>query len=298
MTGPLRLAAPAKLNLSLAVVGRRADGFHELAATLVLLDLEDDLRLEAASGPGGLEVIVDRAWFEADALPIEPTRNLAWRGLLAGLAGDAGDPGALALRLEKRIPAGAGLGGGSSDAAAAWRLARGWLGADERPTGDELREMSGIGADVPFFAAAAPAAYVRGIGEWVEPLRVPIDPPWAVLALPPFRLSTAAVFAELRPSDWSAPMPPDLAPGRNDLLPAARRLRPELDAVFDRVRRAGGEPHLSGSGSTVFSLTDDPERAAAIAKALAGQQIRAMHRRVAVRAASIAPVLDDARPSV
>ena len=110
----LSLEAPAKLNLSLRIIGRRSDGFHLLESHLVLLDLAD--RLLLLPGNSGLRIAGEGA---AD-LPLDE-RNLAWRGLRAGLGHD---PDIVCLALEKRIPASAGLGGGSSDAAAAWRLGR------------------------------------------------------------------------------------------------------------------------------------------------------------------------------
>jgi 4-diphosphocytidyl-2-C-methyl-D-erythritol kinase len=248
----MRLAAPAKLNLWLTVLDRRPDGHHELDSLLVLLDLADTLQ---TSGEPGLVVRGVATGVPADE------SNLAWRGWVAGLAGAATDAG---LHLEKRIATAAGLGGGSSDAAAAWRLAQALGGmSNERPTPDALEELAAIGADVPFFAAQLAAARVGGIGEKVTEARGP-TPDEVVLVHPPFGLSTAAVFGELRPADWSGPID-EGEPGRNDLLAPARRLRPELEDVMRLVAAAGGDPHLSGSGPTVFVLTDDPERADGVA---------------------------------
>ncbi len=261
---PLSLEAPAKLNLSLAVLGRRPDGHHELASRFVLLTLAD--RLLLMPGCSGLRVS------SADpGVPVDAT-NLAWRGLVAGLGAE---PELACLALEKRIPAAGGLGGGSSDAAAAWRLGRRWTGAAELPTENDLRELSRIGADVPFFAAQMGSAMVTGIGERLEACVAP-DTREVVLAVAPFGLSTAAVFAELRPSDWSR----EATPGHNDLLAAARRLRPELDDIFAAVVAAGGDPALTGSGPTVYTLTDDPQRAAAIAAALEHAGLRALRTRL------------------
>lgn len=283
---PMRLDAPAKLNLSLAVVGRRADGFHLLDSVLVLLELAD--RLLLAPGSAGLRV---EAFGEGahDDVPRQPDRNLAWRGLLAGL----GSPPATAfLSLLKRIPSGAGLGGGSSDAAAGWRLGRAWSGLAADPVLAECAALAVIGADVPFFAASLPAARVSGIGEHVE--AIPLSAPrHAVLAVAPFRLSTAAVFAELRPGDWSADPAEAGAAGWNDLLAPARRLRPELDGLLELVLRAGGEPRLTGSGPTLFSLTDDPERADAVAAALRGRGVQAIRTRLASQAARIEPLVEE-----
>jgi 4-diphosphocytidyl-2-C-methyl-D-erythritol kinase len=255
----LSLEAPAKLNLSLRVVGRRADGFHLLETEMVLLELAD--RLLLLPGATGLRV---EAPLE-DEISVD-RGNLAWRGLVAGLGGE---PELACLTLEKRIPAAAGLGGGSSDAAAAWRLGRRVAGVSEPATADELAGLALIGADVPFFAARVAAARVTGIGEVVFPQGAPLDG-YAVLVLPPFRLSTAAVFAELRPSDLGSD------PQGNDLLAPALRLRPGLDDVLRQVAEAGGEARLTGSGSTVFTLTADPERADTVAERLRADGLRVL----------------------
>jgi 4-diphosphocytidyl-2-C-methyl-D-erythritol kinase len=273
-----RLLAPAKLNLSLNVVGRRADGMHELVSELVLLDLADELLL--MPGSSGLRITGP----EAGRVPPSTELNLAWRGLRAGL-GDA--PELACLVLEKSIPAAAGLGGGSSDAAAAWRLGR----ASRRlgvPTPDEVAGTAAFGADVPFFAAAVPHARVGGIGERVTAL--PAVAGWAVLAATGAHLPTAAVFAELRASDWSEP---DGEPGRNDLLAPARRLLPEIEDLATQLALAGGRPHLTGSGPTMFTLTPDPEEATAIAGRLRRAGIRVIETRLRPEAATIEEISEE-----
>lgn len=280
------LAAPAKLNLSLAVLGRRADGYHELAGVMVLLELAD--RLLVVPGCSGM-----RLEGRTEGVPVAPADNLAWRGLLAGM-GD--EPLLSCLEVEKRIPAAAGLGGGSSDAAAAWRLGRslatpGGTAAPAVAPGvppAETGRLLGLGADVPFFAAATPAAYVSGAGERVEPLPPPVPAPEVLLVLPPFRLATAEVFSSLREAEWSREAPPrEVRAGPNDLLAAARRLRPELDAVVEGVRACGLEPHLTGSGPTLFVLSDDAARLTAAAGRLGERRLETIRTRLAVRAASI-----------
>jgi 4-diphosphocytidyl-2-C-methyl-D-erythritol kinase len=277
----LELAAPAKLNLSLAVVGRRPNGLHELASTFALLDLSDILRLEPAERA---ELAVHAP--HGEEIPVQPERNLAWRGLRAALARD---PEAR-LSVEKRIPAAAGLGGGSSDAAAAWRLGRHWLGVSAQPTADDLEALAAIGADVPFFAAQLPAAEVRGIGERIAPTTV--TPQEVVLVIPPFRLSTGAVFAELRRSEWSRR--PE--PGRNDLLGPARRLRPELDDLLRLAISAGGRPLLTGSGPTLYLLESDPERSVSLAQRLERAGLRVLRTRLAGRPASIRTMNEESIP--
>jgi len=273
VTGALRLDAPAKLNMRLAVVGRRADGYHLLESVIVQLDLAD--RLLLMPGCSGLRVEGEGA----ATLPVG-TENLAWRGFRAGLGGE---PELACLALEKHVPVSAGLGGGSSDAAAAWRLGRAWRGLPDGARDDELVALAEIGADVPFFAAGAAAARVSGIGERIEAMAPEVR--HVVLAHPPFGLSTAAVFAELRPDDWGT--------AENDLLAPARRLRPELDELFATVARAGGEPRLTGSGPTIFSLTDDPERAAATAVRLRDRGVRATLTRTRHAAASIERITEE-----
>lgn len=259
MSTPLHLEAPAKLNLSLRVIGRREDGLHELDSVFVLLELADDLLL--LPGCSGLRL----EGTDAANLPLGAD-NLAWRGLVAGMGGA---PDLCCLTLEKRIPAAAGLGGGSSDAAAAWRLGRAWQGEPDVVRGEDLVALAVIGADVPFFAAATPAARVTGIGERVVPVAAAERE--VVLVHPPFGLSTAEIFAELRPDEWGRQ--------ENDLLAPARRLRPELDDLFAAVSAAGGRPMLTGSGPTVFSPADDAEQAAALAARLGSHGLRVTHTR-------------------
>jgi 4-diphosphocytidyl-2-C-methyl-D-erythritol kinase len=279
---PLRLEAPAKLNLSLAVVGRRSDGLHELVSEMVLLELAD--RLLLMPGCSGLRVEGDPAL--AGATPPGAADNLAWRGLLAGLGGE---PELACLALEKRIPVAAGLGGGSSDGAAAWRLGRRWARRDAHGAADDdVGLLAAIGADVPFFAAATPAALVEGIGERVTPHAPPAAAPHVVLAHPPFDLPTAGVFAEVRRTEWSRRAEAD----RNDLLAAALRLRPALAELMGLVTAAGGQPQLTGSGPTIFARTGDPERAAGIAARLRRAGVVATQTRLRSEAASIESLED------
>lgn len=262
-TTGLSLEAPAKVNLDLRVVGRRDDGYHLLESTMILLELADMLLLM----PGCSGLRVDGAG--ADDVPPDAS-NLAWRGLVEGLGGE---PELACLALEKRIPAAAGLGGGSSDAAAAWRLGRAWCGAPEEPSEADTASLAGIGADVPFFASRAPAAHIEGIGERVTPL--PAAELRIVLVHPDLGLRTRDVFGELREEEWGS--------GMNDLLAPATRLCPSIADLFALVVAAGGEPRLSGSGPTVFAATEDPERADGIASRLtrAGQAVTVTRSRSA-----------------
>jgi len=191
--------APAKLNLSLAVIGRRPDGYHALHSAMALLALADQLTLTTATGEvDTLEVDgFDPGPPDANLVlrAIVETRAALWRVGHPGLAG----PGSLPLpplrvRLEKRIPVAAGLGGGSSDAAAAISGALECWGARLGP-GDLLELALRLGSDVPFFFAGGPAL-VEGRGEQVTPVS-PIrgDPPGVLLATPAVPVSTGDVFA-------------------------------------------------------------------------------------------------------
>ncbi len=212
------LVAPAKLTLSLRIVGVRPDGYHEIDAEMVSLDLCDHLTVSEGSG---LTVVRDGVE--------EPGRpdDLVLRALeLAGRRA--------AVRLDKRIPAGAGLGGGSSDAAAILR----WAGVHDPAV------ACTIGADVGFCVLGG-RARVRGIGERVDPL--PFEAATFTLLTPPVHCSTPVVYRR-----WDDLGGPEGDHG-NDLEPAALATYPELATHRDRLwEHAGTRPRLAGSGSTWF----------------------------------------------
>ena len=239
---------------------------------MVLLELAD--RLLLLPGSSGL-----RLDGEAAGLPLGDG-NLAWRGLLAGMDGM---PDVACLALEKRIPVASGLGGGSSDAAAAWRLGRAWRGLSEEATAWDLDALSRIGADVPFFAARLAAAHIGGIGERIEASAA--SESHVLLVYPGFGLSTAAVFAELTSDDWGR--------SENDLLAPALRLRPELNDLFALVGRSGVTPRLTGSGPTIFALTDDPQHAASVVGQLMKAGLRATITRTRTSPTTIEAIEED-----
>lgn len=222
------LTAPAKLTLSLRVVGTREDGLHLIDAEMVTLDLCDLLTLE----PGGTAMeVIDELPFDTSAAAVpQSADNLVLRALQA-------TGRAAGVRLRKRIPAGAGLGGGSADAAAVLR----WAGV----TDPHL--AAGLGADVAFCVVGG-RARVRGIGELVEPLA--FEQRTFTLLTPPFGCSTPAVYAawdELHAEGV------DAGEGGNDLEPAALAIAPQLAEWRDELAAATGErPRLAGSGSTWF----------------------------------------------
>lgn len=203
-----RVEAPAKLTRSLRVTGVRPDGYHLLEAEMVTLDLTDELVF--SDGENDL-----------------PPDNLVSKAL-AALGREAH------VRLTKRIPAGAGLGGGSADAAAVLR----WAGCRD------LSLAAGLGADVPFCLVGG-RARVRGIGEVIEPL--PFEDLVFTLLTPPLVVSTPAVYRA-----WDELGGPR-GEGPNDLEPAALVVEPRLAVWRDRLGAATGQaPVLAGSGGTWF----------------------------------------------
>lgn len=270
----LHTTAPAKVNLGLRVTSRRADGFHELCSVFLRLDLADALTIGVA--PGGQ----DRLAVEGDpACPVEGNLVMAaTRGFRDAAGGTTVGPVALTLR--KHIPMEAGLGGGSSDAAATLRLL---LARYPGALGDARVEAlaRSLGADVPFFVAAVGAALVRGVGEAIEPLPPPIEPLGTLLVTPSRGLGTPSVFgawdrlhdagqvspgdpavvdrlaAELRagasPTTLVAFAP--LLRDANDLWPATVIVEPSMETCRDSLEDNLGRPVLmSGSGSTLVAL--------------------------------------------
>ncbi|MFM8906448.1 MAG: 4-(cytidine 5'-diphospho)-2-C-methyl-D-erythritol kinase [Actinomycetota bacterium] len=226
MNGPATLAAHAKLTLSLRIVGIRDDGFHLIDAEMVSLALADTVHID----PRGTGITVDGPF--AAGVPTTDD-NLVARALrLAGRSA--------AVHIEKQIPNGGGLGGGSSNAAAVLR----WAGVND------LVAASRLGADIPF-CIVGERARVSGIGEVVAPLAAHqrADEPFDItLVVPPLHLSTPAVYAA-----WDALAPSRQRGERNDLEPAALTVAPELVRWRDRIREAAGVlPTLAGSGATWF----------------------------------------------
>ena len=230
-SGAVRLLAPAKLTFSLRVTDVRADGFHLIDAEMVTLDFADELEIEAideAADPAEITTlaIVDAATGRSEAIPLDE-RNLVCRALT--LAGRRAH-----VRLTKHIPPGAGLGGGSADAAAILR----WAGFSD------LELAARIGADVSFCVVGG-RARVRGIGEVVDPL--PFIERTITLVTPPFGCSTPEVYAR-----WDELGGPH-TDGPNDLEAAALAVEPRLVEYRDALAALSGQvPVLAGSGSTWF----------------------------------------------
>lgn len=249
--------APAKLNLFLHVTGRRPDGYHALDTLFQFLDVGDELRFE---------ITADRRIVRSRPLAgVTEEHDLALRAARA-LQARMGVTRGVAIHLEKRLPQGGGLGGGSSDAATTLlALNRLWAcGLDL----DELAVLGlTLGADVPVFVRGR-AARARGVGE----LLTPADPPecWYVVLTPPVQVSTAAVFAAWdREFDLTPPDPASRIRGfradrgDNDLEPVVRRLYPQVDDVLTWLGKHG-VARMTGSGSCVFLPVDSAERGQAI----------------------------------
>ena len=281
----------AKVNLTLEVLRRRDDGYHDLASLAHTISLADDLHVEDSD-----ELLVLVEGLEAGSQP-----NLV--ATAAALLVDRTRARRHAeLRLVKRIPAAAGLGGGSSDAATTLvgldRLWGSHLGQRRL-----MRLAAELGSDVPFFIRGG-AAVLHGRGDQVRPLR-PLDRQHLVVVVPPSTLpnKTATMYAALEPSDFTsgeatehaaACLDAGLPLGDTALLNAfdraARARFVGLASLWDALEDAGGRPfHLSGSGPSVFALASDRADARQLADRVAELGVVAHavhtvgHARVAVR---------------
>jgi 4-diphosphocytidyl-2-C-methyl-D-erythritol kinase len=265
---PVIRLAPAKLNLTLAVVGRRADGYHELHSVMVPLALADVISLAPAPiGPDTIHVDGYDPGPPADNLVLRAlaeTRRAVGAGWGAGLAaGDrvalasaaalasegGGAAPALAVRLDKRIPVAAGLAGGSSDAAAAIDGAlEAWSAELDGRTRQEVATR--LGSDVPFFLAGG-TALVEGRGERLTPLRGIVGrPPGVLLVTPDVGMSTAAVFAAYA----AGARPPDSGATRATSAHLAAELERGLTAgrLFDRAGILASANDLAAAASAVL----------------------------------------------
>jgi len=273
-----REAAPAKLNLYLHVVGRRPDGYHLLDSLVAFADIGDAI---AAAPADTLSLAIEGPF--AAALDGPRGENLVWRAA-SELARHLGRAPGAALTLTKNLPVASGIGGGSSDAAAALRaLTALW---QAHPEASALATIAArLGADVPVCLDAR-TAWLGGIGDRVEP--APVLPPVAiVLANPGTPLPTAAVFKRRRapfspPARFAeAPRSPVrlvelLAVRRNDLTAAAIALVPAIGNVLAALEAANGAllARMCGSGATCFALFAAADQAAA-----AADRLRAAHPR-------------------
>ena len=285
----ISLSAPAKLNLFFEVTAARSDGYHEVETITTLVTLYDELSIEALPEgekdvsltcvdggefgrvrvklPGGKSILLPFT----DAIPTDE-RNLVVKAyrLLAEYSGRAVP---VKIELTKRIPAEAGLGGGSSDAAAAlFLLNRLWN--LNLPIPELARLAARLGSDVPLFFEKSPALGL-GRGEFTRPLDAAGEPILFVIFKPPFGLSTAAVYRALDGQPrWepksSRPLAEALRRGGkgeelfplfyNRLEATARKISPELDACFEELG-AFAPFRLTGSGTALYTALSDPDEA-------------------------------------
>lgn len=296
----IRLRSPSKINLHLRVAGPDASGFHPLRSWFVTTDLCDGLAATVA--PAAARRVTLRC--DDPTLPTDG-RNLVVRAAEAFLAAlpTSARPFAVELDLAKRIPAGAGLGGGSSNAAATLRALAELLSpyVSGRPALEPIAAR--LGSDVPFFLGA-PSAVATGRGEQLVAAPAP-RADVALLIFPPFGIPTPAAYRkldEIRPAadtgtldafdvdEWATLGAAELSRRLvNDLEPAAFALEPRLSALRDDAERTIGRPvRMSGSGSTLFALFDDEAEAAA-ARADFGDAVRSQVVRLG--AATVGPAL-------
>lgn len=262
--------APAKINLHLHIVGRRADGYHLLDSLVVFAGIGDRLTVSpsdrltlSVTGPFAAGLAA-----EADNLVLRAARALAAR---AGVQPNG------ALVLEKNLPVASGIGGGSADAAAALRLLCRFWGLDSRLPG---QLAAGLGADVPACVAGVPVL-MSGIGEILAPAP-PLPDVGIVLVNPGVAVSTPSVF-RARTGGFSDPvrfpgqgwrdadsLVATLLSTHNDLEPPARLLTPAIGDVLDILATTPGclLARMSGSGATCFGLFAEPEAAEAVARTI------------------------------
>lgn len=269
MKSPVRLRAFAKVNYALSIKGLREDGYHEISTVFQNISLADEVVLERATE--GFRLRVEPEWAQTGP-PVENTVYRAWE-LLCGLSGFE-----LPVRvvLHKKIPAGAGLGGASADAAAFLVGANALFGLGLKPK--ELASVGlSIGADVPFCVQGG-TALGEGVGELLSPLPAPPDH-WLLLVKPEPSAETANIYRSYdeRPPEEKVTTEPVMAALHgaallglaasvgNDLAPITGRLVPEVTGYEKELIRAGAlGASMSGSGTAVYGIfaTEEEARAA------------------------------------
>lgn len=250
----LQLLSPAKINITLDVLKRREDSFHEVEMILQSIALYDEIRLSTTSKRG--------ISFHCSHPHLQDREtNLAYRAAEL-LSKEYPLPEGLSIHLTKKIPIAAGLGGGSSNGAAVL-LGMAYLYSLPLKEGDLLTLAASLGSDVPFFLKGG-TILCKGRGTDLYPLS-PLPPRPLLLIVPPIRLSTPAVYGELREEEkgrrlWTKRVYEAIERGDlsfvhrvgNDLEGPARRLNPSLNRIKEILEREGLKPHLSGSGPTLF----------------------------------------------
>ncbi|MDI6756710.1 MAG: 4-(cytidine 5'-diphospho)-2-C-methyl-D-erythritol kinase [Endomicrobiia bacterium] len=272
------LRAPAKINLFLEIERRRPDGYHDISSVFRLIDVADEIAAERI--PSGVE-------FSCDVPSLDGPDNLAARAARAAL-GAARIRGGVKIKLSKKIPWGSGLGGASSDAAAAINASLALYGV-EMDKARLIKIGKYLGADVPFFLSGAATAEVRGIGEQIVPLEWPrnLD---IVVVKPPFSISTKEAYSRL-----AFPL---TAPRQIDKITAAIKAGEPIEKIaphlFNRFEEIAAQSHpeirnlkgflddqgalaslMSGSGSAVFGIFADKISASLASAAVQRESLRA-----------------------
>lgn len=278
MPDVLTISSPGKLNLALAVGPPDEDGMHPICSWMATVDLADELTITRLPEDrlSRYAILWHRQARRRSDINWPITRDLAVRAHLA-LENLLDRRLPVQMRLEKRIPVGGGMGGGSSNAAAMLHAVNQLFELNLSP--DELARIGGgLGSDVPFFVRGG-HAIVEGLGDVIDPLP-PRPPLHAVAAFPDFACPTGRVYGAFD----ETPAPPlrsqavralataprlDPAAPFNDLAAAAMRVAPRLRPLLDAVSALAERPaHVTGSGSTVFVLCDDALHAEALAAAI------------------------------
>lgn len=267
-----RWPAPGKLNLMLRIVGRRADGYHLLQTVFQFIDLCDWLTFRVLDTD---EVVL------CNPLPGVPAEQDLTVRAARLLQEESGCRRGVEIAIDKRLPMGGGLGGGSSDAATTLlALNRLWGGGFPN---ERLQELGlRLGADVPVFVKGV-GAWAEGVGERLMPVELP--EPWYVVLVPDCPVATAKVFGAPDLTRNSEPIKiADFLSGNriNDCLPAVREMYPPVRQALEDLGREAGESRLTGTGACVFAECSSKSQAEGIAKNLSArwdaQVTRGMNR--------------------
>jgi 4-diphosphocytidyl-2-C-methyl-D-erythritol kinase len=267
------LPAPGKLNLFLHIIGQRPDGFHELQTLFQIVEFADEIRFETTADPG-IRV-------EGEFADTPLASNLIYKAALSLRKAADNNRGAI-IRVQKKLPVGGGMGGGSSDAATTL-IGLNILWNTNLPQVDLMRMGLKLGADVPLFIAGR-TAIGEGIGERLTPLSTPEK--WYLVVVPDCHVSTAAIFRNQQLTRNTSPIKiarfleqrdPYMALNsdlklRNDCEPVVRELYPEIDSALNWLSQ-WGPVRMTGTGASIFSAYDNEADAKQVLAQLPGNMI-------------------------